>query len=120
MFVGKHASSSPLAFDESNTDNFYIHTSVTAYLNKYYFIITTSLSFSSESDVDLVSMVMGKSTSSITADSAFGTLTAGAATRSQVTMGATSQFSEVSKNTNVKWPLNGYPTLGVLNSGIGI
>ena len=58
---------------------------------------TTFLSFLSESDVDLASMVMGKSTSSITADSALGTLTAGAATRSQVTMGETSQFSEVSE-----------------------
>ena len=55
------------------------------------------MSFSSESDADLVSMVMGKSTSSITADSAFGTLAAGATTRSQVTIGATSQFSEVSE-----------------------
>ena len=76
------------------------------------------MSFLSESDVDLVSMVMGKSTSSITADSAFGTLTAGTATRSQVTMGTTSQFSEVSEN--VKWPLNGHPTLAlalVLNHG---
>ena len=71
------------------------------------------MSFSSESDVDLVSMLMGKSTSSITADSALGTLTAGAATRSQVTIGKTSQFSEVREkiNTYVKWPLNGHPTL---------
>ena len=76
------------------------------------------MSFSPESGVDLVSMVMGKSTSSFTADSALGTLTAGATTRSQVTIGATSQFSEVSENINVKWPLNGHTTLGVFSSGI--
>ena len=54
------------------------------------------MSVSSGLDVDLVSMATGMTTSSITADSALGTLTAGTATRSQVTIGATSQFSEVS------------------------
>ena len=66
---------------------------------------------SSESDVDLVS---------IAADSAFEALTAGAATRSQFTIAATSQFSEVSsrlglmiyhvQNQCSRIPLNGHPT----------
>ena len=58
-------------------------------------------------------------TSSITTDSGFGTLTAGTATRSQVTIGATSQFSEVSSrllwpsiNMHVQNQCNGIPLIG--------
>ena len=80
--------------ENSNTDIFfYIDDIITKYNNNY-FSDNTFLSISSESDVDLVSMATGITPSSITADSALGTLTA---TRSQVTTGA-SQFNEVSSN----------------------